>query len=800
MKTKNILTLFVAILLTTTLLSLGAQTASAQGCTDATGASIPCPPGDDPDTDREEEITPIFRFLSNNDNYLDPANWNKGGHIPGVGETALLDGATAVIDPRDSTPIQLGNLTLRNGAHLIARDGVMTANIVDACDPNAALDLYNFDLKADIVYYGGLGGIRFNPSFLEADRIVVCDPETTSGFGLGGVKPTDHDGRGPDHYAHMQGRSIDLDGELDLFSVYDFYPEPGDSFEIITNTGGELINGEFANAPEGEIVGGFCDVGLRITYQGGDGNDVVLTAEKVVDPDPEWTCDANAAGGDWFDPASWEDARVPDQGDRVIINGKDVEMVPANPVTPIALDELIIDDSVLTVRNAILHVPLLDSTTSHLNFYCSEIYTKTFIDPWTLGGSGSTRLNPSYLESDTFVLEGAGISFVVGLGGSKQASRGAICEGHYAHVNTDSAQLDGELEVAFMYGFRPNPGDQFEIISITDDQTGEFVNAGEGDLIGYCDMGFRVSYQGGDGNDVVLTAEDVAAPNPDWPCDANAAGGDWFDSASWNDGRVPDRGDRVMITDKDVDITPAEDSTSIELDELIVQDSVLNVHNTTLYATVLDSTTSEVNFYCSEVYTGPFIDPWTLGSRGSTRLNPSYLESDIFILEGSGVALQVGLGGAEQAGPDAICEGHYAHVNTDIAHLDGNLEIFFMYDFIPQIGQQFEIITVNNADGLRGEFVNAPEGSVVGGYCDTALTISYVGGDGNDVVLMAEKASSPDPAWNCDTQTAGESDVSPEAEAQEPSTVEKNTLLVILVGVVGLIILLVIFMRKKKTT
>jgi hypothetical protein len=56
-----------------------------------------------------------------------------------------------------------------------------------------------------------------------------------------------------------------------------FRPAIGDSFTILRNDGTDAIDGTFLNAPEGAIFAGALNTAFRITYQGGDGNDVVIT-------------------------------------------------------------------------------------------------------------------------------------------------------------------------------------------------------------------------------------------------------------------------------------------------------------------------------------------------------------------------------------------------------------------------------------------------------------------------------------------------------------------------------------------
>ena len=56
-----------------------------------------------------------------------------------------------------------------------------------------------------------------------------------------------------------------------------FRPAVGDSFTILRNDGSDPVNGTFLNAPEGATFAGPLNTAFRITYVGGDGNDVAIT-------------------------------------------------------------------------------------------------------------------------------------------------------------------------------------------------------------------------------------------------------------------------------------------------------------------------------------------------------------------------------------------------------------------------------------------------------------------------------------------------------------------------------------------
>ena len=65
-----------------------------------------------------------------------------------------------------------------------------------------------------------------------------------------------------------------LSGSLSVSLLDNYTLSPGDSFEIINIDG--LRTAQFNGLAEGSLVDIFDDVGLYITYFGGDGNDIVL--------------------------------------------------------------------------------------------------------------------------------------------------------------------------------------------------------------------------------------------------------------------------------------------------------------------------------------------------------------------------------------------------------------------------------------------------------------------------------------------------------------------------------------------
>src|SRR5262249_7133060 len=60
-------------------------------------------------------------------------------------------------------------------------------------------------------------------------------------------------------------------------------PDYGDKVRLIENTGSNPISGFFAGAPEGTVITDPTFGRLLFTYQGGDGNDLVVTAVPRID-------------------------------------------------------------------------------------------------------------------------------------------------------------------------------------------------------------------------------------------------------------------------------------------------------------------------------------------------------------------------------------------------------------------------------------------------------------------------------------------------------------------------------------
>jgi hypothetical protein len=120
------------------------------------------------------------------------------------------------------------------------------------------------------------GGI-LSPGGASANRLhsgnIVLDLNSHFAVQLGGPHP------GLNGYDQLDVTgTVNLgSAKLNLSLIGAFHPNSGEKFEIINNDGSDAVTGTFAGLAEGGhlVAGGEV---FRISYHGGDGNDVVLTA------------------------------------------------------------------------------------------------------------------------------------------------------------------------------------------------------------------------------------------------------------------------------------------------------------------------------------------------------------------------------------------------------------------------------------------------------------------------------------------------------------------------------------------
>ncbi|MCC2657776.1 MAG: hypothetical protein K0Q76_2884 [Panacagrimonas sp.] len=251
-----------------------------------------------------------------------------------------------------------------------------------------------------------------------------------------------------------------------------------------------------------------------------------------------WDVKSNTAGvidTNWFNPANWSPYGVPGPTDTVVLDGRDrVVIDPSRNDTgysKVTFGDLVISSVAVleTLPGSIVEnraTLVLDQ--GQLIHRGSGAAGESLIAGGSSDPAGSAPsiseivvtkvvLNPTAQSKRTSVLKSFA-TLDVGLGGTEPAAliktgpgtlRLAAGPGHYATLNTDTLVIEGDLRISTYYGFSPRPGQTFRIATVNGTRSGEFIGLPEGGYVGCTEdnVGLRMSYQGGDGNDLVISAE-----------------------------------------------------------------------------------------------------------------------------------------------------------------------------------------------------------------------------------------------------------------------------------------------------
>lgn len=225
------------------------------------------------------------RFIGTGSNWFDPANWSTGA-VPDADTDVLLPGGVqVVIDPaQGSASVTLRDLTIEDGARLTTLPGTIITDRNEFVSPGGQLLHFSTESSGEGFFatggVGNGGGVFLNPT-VKSRRIVVLQSSFTSSFGLGGAVAAGPGMTGEGFHASFIADQIAIAGQLETVLLYGFMPTVGDMFQIIT---AGRATGQFDRLPENAWVARYGDVALRITYAGGDGNDVELRAVAVPEP------------------------------------------------------------------------------------------------------------------------------------------------------------------------------------------------------------------------------------------------------------------------------------------------------------------------------------------------------------------------------------------------------------------------------------------------------------------------------------------------------------------------------------
>jgi autotransporter-associated beta strand protein len=213
----------------------------------------------------------------------------------------IQDGGTLVLHSNNTFS---GTATLNFGACL-----VLASNANINVTINSAASFGGMGLVRRISSVGGTlqpGGDAAGT--LRVVASTVLDAATTFAVQL--------DGPASAQYDRLSTASASLGGATLALSIG--YPMlAGEQFTILESTGGGAVTGTFGGLPEGALF--IADnMQFQISYAGGDGNDVVLTAVAQQPSGVTRTWDGGGANNLWTTPANWVGDVAPNPGDELV--------------------------------------------------------------------------------------------------------------------------------------------------------------------------------------------------------------------------------------------------------------------------------------------------------------------------------------------------------------------------------------------------------------------------------------------------------------------------------------------------
>lgn len=246
-----------------------------------------------------------------------------------------------------------------------------------------------------------------------------------------------------------------------------------------------------------------------------------------------WVAPVQADGTadtNWFNPANWSGGQVPGPTDNVELDSNDHAVIDGARYrggVRVAVGDVdvrdgakleVINGAILQTRDQVLY------DRGRIIFRASGDAGESLIVAGDADPDACTDCvlvqNPSSQVKRTWIIFNSA-TVDMGLGGTTAASltqtgtgelQLAAGPGHYSTLTADTLSLDGDLKISTYYGFEPQPGDSFQIMTANRTRTGQFIGLPEGGYVACTDYNvcLRISYRGGDGNDVVLTAETVS--------------------------------------------------------------------------------------------------------------------------------------------------------------------------------------------------------------------------------------------------------------------------------------------------
>ncbi len=158
-----------------------------------------------------------------------------------------VDAGTLVVEGSITSGVTVNSSATLGGSGSVGAVTVNSGGVIAPGSSPGILDTGDFSLKAGATLTSQIGGTTVDTQY---DQI------------------------------NVKG-SVTLAGALDLVLINNFNPAFGNAFTIINNDAADAVNGTFAGIAQGGTVILGTET-FKVTYQGGDGNDVVVTAGEAA--------------------------------------------------------------------------------------------------------------------------------------------------------------------------------------------------------------------------------------------------------------------------------------------------------------------------------------------------------------------------------------------------------------------------------------------------------------------------------------------------------------------------------------
>ena len=200
-----------------------------------------------------------------------------------TGAVTLQDDTTLNLAFMDADITLAGNNSRLGGAATVANVTAQTGSTVSPGNSPGTMNTNDFDLQAGSTLEIELGGLAANPG-VDYDQVNVTG-------------------------------SVTLGGTLD--AVIYSNVTLGEEYVIISNDGVDSVTGTFSGLADDSIVS-ISGTDFIIDYDGGDGNDVTLTAQQTSTFSKFW--DGGGDGVNWSDALNWSSDTLPDGSDNVLLD------------------------------------------------------------------------------------------------------------------------------------------------------------------------------------------------------------------------------------------------------------------------------------------------------------------------------------------------------------------------------------------------------------------------------------------------------------------------------------------------